>query len=378
MPSRGSRPFALPALPALLMSLVLVAGCLPTTLGPTPSPAPTESPGPTGTSAPTASPTPAGPTPAPTTGWVEHVVAPGESLLSIGRRYETTGRSIAYWNRATYPTLDPESDGYAPDQIQAGWVLRVLPGEEYDPDSEETPPAAPTPSPRATIDIPPAPTPAGSTSSALVSNGARGGNAVALTFDMGGRLDPAVDIMRWLIDNNVPATIFPTGKSASTTSEGRAVLALIAANPGLLTVANHSWDHPNFTELSASQMADQLRRTEAVIAEATGRSSMPFFRPPYGAQNKAVLDGVGAAGYPYTVMWDIDTIDWRPVADGGPTAEGIRSKVLSRAEGGSIVLMHLGGWNTLEALPGLVQGLRERGLVPVTLHRLLGVEPRGG
>jgi peptidoglycan/xylan/chitin deacetylase (PgdA/CDA1 family) len=371
MPSRG--PWPPFALPALLLSLLLVAACLPATLGPTPSPSPTESPSPTASPAPTPSPTAPAPVGTPVPGWIEHVVAPGESLLSIGRRYDTTGRSIAYWNRATYPSLDPENEEYAPDRIQVGWVLRVLPGEEYDPDAEETPTPGPTPAP--TLVIPPAPTP-GTSSSRLVSNGARGGNAVALTFDMGGRLEPAVDIMRWLIDNNVPATIFPTGKSASATAEGRAVLALIAANPGLITVANHSWDHPDFTTLSAAQMADQLARTEAVISDATGRSSAPFFRPPYGAQNKAVLDGVGAAGYDYTVMWDVDTIDWRPVADGGPTAEGIRSKVLSRAEGGSIVLMHLGGWNTLEALPGLVQGLRERGLVPVTLHRLLGVDPR--
>jgi hypothetical protein len=35
------------------------------------------------------------------------------------------------------------------------------------------------------------------------------------------------------------------------------------------------------------------------------------------------------------------------------------------------VLMHLGGWHTLEALPGIVSGLRARGLEPVTLSELL-------
>ena len=43
------------------------------------------------------------------------------------------GRSIAYWNRATYPSLDPESAAYRPDLLKAGWVLQVLQGQEYVP-----------------------------------------------------------------------------------------------------------------------------------------------------------------------------------------------------------------------------------------------------
>ena len=135
---------------------------------------------------------------------------------------------------------------------------------------------------------------------------------------------------------------------------------------------SHSWDHPNFTELTAAQMADQLQRTESAVSEIAGRTTKPWFRPPYGAWTAEVRAGVGAAGYPYTVMWDIDTIDWRPTSDGGPTAKDIEAKVLSRAEGGSIVLMHLGGWHTLEALPGIVAGLEARGLEPVTLAEMFG------
>ena len=75
-------------------------------------------------------------------------------------------------------------------------------------------------------------------------------------------------------------------------------------------------------------------------------------------------------------MWDIDTIDWRPVDNGdgppGPTAEQIVAKVKSNARGGSIVLMHLGGWHTLEALPGILQACEDLGLEPVTLSEMFG------
>ena len=358
------------ALVALAL-VIAVGACLPTEVRPSPSgsgPA-TAGPTPSRSAAPSPNPTPARLTPSPEPTFVVHTVRPGDTLLGIGRRYGTSGRSIAYWNRDRYPSLDPDAPGYDPNRIEVGWALRVLPGQEYVP-PDETPRPSVTPQP--SLVIPPAATP-GAGASVVVSSGGRGGNAVALTFDRGGRLDPALEILDWLIANSIPATIFPTGETAAGTDAGRAVMALVAAHPDLFAVGNHTWDHPDITTLTAAQISDQLDRTEAVIEAATGRPSKPLFRPPFGAHDRASRDAVGAAGWGYTVMWDVDTIDWKPVEDGGPTAQDITGRVLSRAEGGSIVLMHLGGYYTLDALPGIVEGLRRRGLEPVTVPRLLGV-----
>ena len=57
-------------------------------------------------------------------------------------------RSIAYWNRDEYPSLDPESANYRPNVLQRGWVLEILPGQEYVPppdDGETGEQATPTP-----------------------------------------------------------------------------------------------------------------------------------------------------------------------------------------------------------------------------------------
>jgi peptidoglycan/xylan/chitin deacetylase (PgdA/CDA1 family) len=62
-------------------------------------------------------------------------------------------------------------------------------------------------------------------------------------------------------------------------------------------------------------------------------------------------------------MWDIDTIDWKPTNQGGPTAQQIATKVVTNAQSGSIVLMHLGGYETLDALHLMVPGLRDRGFL---------------
>ncbi|HEX5039486.1 MAG TPA: polysaccharide deacetylase family protein, partial [Candidatus Limnocylindria bacterium] len=66
-----------------------------------------------------------------------------------------------------------------------------------------------------------------------------------------------------------------------------------------------------------------------------------------------------------------DTIDWKPMADGGPSAEQIAAKVVTNAVNGSNVLFHLGGYETLDALKLIVPGLRDRGLTLTSLSDLL-------
>jgi peptidoglycan/xylan/chitin deacetylase (PgdA/CDA1 family) len=302
---------------------------------------------------------------------VAHVVKRGDSLTSIARAYETTPRSIAYWNRVTYPSLDPDSADYAPNVIVVGWTLTVWPGQVVD---EEDPPPGPSSTPRPSLSLPPAATPRPDDVALVVDHGPRDSNAVALTFDMSGRLDPALAIMDWLIEHAVPATIFAGGKTVTTTEIGQAVLARIAAHPDLFTLGNHTWDHPYLTELDAAAIGSQLTRTEKALEEATGRSSKPFLRPPYGAQDLETREVAGSLGYDYVVMWDVDTIDWKPESDGGPTADDLVARVVARVQGGSIVLMHLGGYNTLEALPRIVEGLHDRGYEPITLARMFGVD----
>ena len=309
-----------------------------------------------------------------------YTVRGGDSLLSIAARFRTSPLSLSYWNRDRYKSLDPDTTTYAPDRIEVGWRFRLIPGAEVDPEDflplpsespSDSPGTSPTaiPSPLSSPVASPSPTSTPSTAvrpSVLVYHGPRTSHDVALTLDMGGRLDPALKIMDWLIAHEVKATIFPTGVMG-TTATGRMVLARVKAHPELFALGNHSWSHPDLRPLDAAAIADQLVRCEAAIEPLTGRTTRPFFRPPFGGQDASVRAAVGAAGWRYMVMWDVDTIDWRPESEGGPTTAAIVSKVATNARGGSIVLMHLGGYHTLAALPGIVDGLAGRGLHPVRL-----------
>jgi peptidoglycan/xylan/chitin deacetylase (PgdA/CDA1 family) len=211
------------------------------------------------------------------------------------------------------------------------------------------------------------------------------GRAVALTFDMGGRLDPGVDILNFLIRRGVCATLFPTGAMAQT-EHGREIMAIVRAHPELFEIGNHTMHHCDLVRggggspttapcAGGPPTADFIRReltdAAAILETQTGQRPVPYWRPPYGSINGAVLQAAAEAGYTKTFMWDIDTVDWKPISEGGPTAQQIATKVITQAESGSNVLMHLGGYETLSALRLMVPGLRDRGFLLTSLSDLL-------
>lgn len=86
------------------------------------------------------------PTPNPSPTFLAHAVRAGESLTSIARLFGTTARSVAFWNRDRYPSLDPDSATYAPNRIEVGWTLLLIPTEVVNEDElpDPTPTASPT------------------------------------------------------------------------------------------------------------------------------------------------------------------------------------------------------------------------------------------
>jgi nucleoid-associated protein YgaU len=143
------RPAATAAVAVLLPAvLALVGACIPPPVGVAhgspavsggsagttatsidPTPAPTAVP-----SGPSAPPSFVRPTPTPLPTFLSYVVKAGDTLDSIALAHGTTARSIAFWNRSGYPSLDPDSAAYAPDRIKIGWVLLLVPDIEIDED----------------------------------------------------------------------------------------------------------------------------------------------------------------------------------------------------------------------------------------------------
>ena len=125
-----------------------VAGCLPSALRPTDTPAPPPPPVPPTPAPPTPTPEP---TPVPSPTFMLYTVVAGDSLLGLGERFHTTGRSIAFWSRDLHPSLDPASADYNPNRLEVGWVVRIIPYAVYTvpmgPGDSPDPTPTPTPDP---------------------------------------------------------------------------------------------------------------------------------------------------------------------------------------------------------------------------------------
>lgn len=136
-----------------------------------------------------------------------------------------------------------------------------------------------------------------------------------------------------------------------------------AVREGHLEVCNHGYAHRTGEGTSRSAGISDLSRNrtwDQVAGVATG----PFYRPPYGAYGPGLLQAAAATGYRYVLLWDVDTNDWR-----GPSASVITQRAVGGARRGSIILMHTKP-NSAAAMPGILRGLKAKGLTPVGLGEL--------
>jgi peptidoglycan/xylan/chitin deacetylase (PgdA/CDA1 family) len=204
----------------------------------------------------------------------------------------------------------------------------------------------------------------------VVRRGDPARRVVALTFDAGSDTGYTAQILDTLATNGIHASFGLTGRWV----ERNASLAGRIASEGH-HLLNHTFDHPSFTGrstgeagLKAGARADQLTRADTAIRAATGHSSRPWFRPPYGDYDDSVVVDVAANGYLYVVLWSVDSLGWK----GLPAAQ-IIDRCLENAVPGAIFLLHVGSASQDgPALQAVIDGLRARGYTFATVAGLVG------
>lgn len=158
----------------------------------------------------------------------------------------------------------------------------------------------------------------------------------------------------------------------------------VGANPQLTRAAaadghqilNHTHTHPRLTSLPPAGVRDEVLRATAAITRAGVRLAFPAMRPPMTAVDDVVHDVVSELGY-LEIGFDVSVPDWDPRT----SAAAIREGVLAQLRPGSVVLLHDGpmdsgaGGETLEALPGIVEGARQMGLEFGLLDRTEQIVP---
>jgi hypothetical protein len=135
---------------ALVVASLVAGGCIPSAGQRSPAVVPSVG-GSGAVASPSASSAPSGPsarpsfvrpTPTPLPTFLVYVVRRGDTLTSIARAHGTTARSIAFWNRERYPSLDPDSPDYEPNRIEVAWLLVLIPNVELDPEDLPEPSAS--------------------------------------------------------------------------------------------------------------------------------------------------------------------------------------------------------------------------------------------
>ena len=190
------------------------------------------------------------------------------------------------------------------------------------------------------------------------SGGVDCANCVAITYDDG----PGAETNR-LLDKlkakNAHASFMVIAPSAEQHPE---LLKRMKAEGH--TIGNHTKSHRQLNTLSYEQVSQEIDAGNAAISKATGQGTR-WVRPPYGATN-ATVDQVTRDKGVSQALWDVDTVDWKD-----RNSDHVCSSAVQGAHAGSIVLMHDIHPTTVDAADCVIDGLRAKGLEPVSLDRLL-------
>lgn len=128
-------------------------------------------------------------------------------------------------------------------------------------------------------------------------------------------------------------------------------------------IANHGYGHRHHAGMSLDANREEIEKAETAIEGITGIKT-DLFAPPYGEFDKTTLSAASALGYT-TVMWSVDTIDWR-----GDGVDAILNRVLDKAGPGDFILMHPTE-DTIKALPIIIERLSDEGTGFETVGELL-------
>jgi peptidoglycan/xylan/chitin deacetylase (PgdA/CDA1 family) len=227
-----------------------------------------------------------------------------------------------------------------------------------------------TPVPADTISSPPvAPPGSGSPSTgalglvppAEIVHGPRDRPAVALTFHGQGSAAMVQALLSRLDAGAAKVTVLAVG---SWLAANRALARQILAAGH--EVGNHTQNHLDIDHLPAARAYAEINTCGRLLRQVTG-SIGAWFRPSQTQHAAPQVRALAArVGYPTCLSYDLDSLDYTD-----PSPDTLVAHVLRAVQPGSIVSMHFGHAATITAMPRILDGLRTKGLRPVTVTELV-------
>lgn len=196
----------------------------------------------------------------------------------------------------------------------------------------------------------------------FVKNGPRDKKVIALTFDDGPHPKETNQVLDVLKKYDAKATFFIAGKHANWYPK-----PLIRASEEGHEIGNHTFNHPDITNLSKAQLEEEIVKCEDILMKLTGKKPT-LFRPPYGSYKKEALKDIAKKyGYKIVLWTTVDARDWQ-----NPGACKIADTIINNSKNGDIILLHDYATNdTVEALDILIPKMVEKGYKFVTVSELI-------
>lgn len=179
---------------------------------------------------------------------------------------------------------------------------------------------------------------------------------IALTFDDGPDKTTTPRLLDGLAQRGVRATFFLIGEQVP----GNEDLVRRMDSEGH-QIGVHTYDHVSIMGLGKADIQAQVDKTRTLLSEILGREESFLLRPPYGAVDEAVKREAGSA----IILWSVDPEDWKY-----KNTARVSAHIVSHAGDGDIVLLHDIYSTSVEAALDVIDVLRQRGYVFVTVEEL--------
>ncbi len=172
---------------------------------------------------------------------------------------------------------------------------------------------------------------------------------VAISFDAAWGADKTEEILEILDEFDVNATFFLVGFWVDDFTD-----MVKKIDEAGCEIGTHSNTHPDMVKLDIESVSEELSTSVSKIEAVTGKK-VTLFRAPFGSYNNQLLE-VAESMNLKTIQWDVDTLDWK-----GLSASEINSRVLSKVQNGSIILMHNNSDHVLDGLRLILTTLKNKG-----------------
>ena len=189
-------------------------------------------------------------------------------------------------------------------------------------------------------------------------------NSVAITFDDSPNPAYTEVVLNLLKSKDIKATFFVVGKNVEKFPH---ILRKIADEGHI--IGNHSYLHKDITGLSSQELSEDLKMTNELIYNTTGKKYLPLFRPPFGRLSlrsivRLVLERQ------CIILWTKSAGDYMVTISLEKILDSINLDNISSRE---ILLFHDFNPNSIIALEMVIDGLRGKGFNFVTLDRVTEV-----